>query len=250
MTKQYFEIGAKSMGYTGMPAVPRIFPVKAIETNTVGGRGFDAFVTLDTSGDAEMMKCDPSGEWCGFAARGRFVTEAEYLAQQEEQSAVCDGVNVVATSSYKTGHVYSDGKEQRAIAYTINGKAVISLPARLNGGRIPDLDECADIVSGWSVEDAMKEFNRANVAHADALDRFTAACIVTSDTELTDAQFDALSASVRREVARRVSLAKPDMAPRLDAPGPYEDSRVIMDRVSVRLDAQRAGFPFDEYGIA
>jgi hypothetical protein len=44
--------------------------------------------------------------------------------------------------------------EGRAIGYSINGKFVMSFPARLNGHRIPDLDEAADILRGVSVEES------------------------------------------------------------------------------------------------
>lgn len=94
---------------------------------------------------------------------------AEMLAAvcgvEVKDSEVCDGVNVIATASYKTGHTYSDGKAQRAIAYTINGEAVMSLPARLNNGRIPDLDECADILDGVSVRESDGWRNRAHDLH-------------------------------------------------------------------------------------
>jgi hypothetical protein len=62
--------------------------------------------------------------------------------------------DIVATASYKTGHVYSDGKAQRAIGYSIGGRFVMSLPARLNGGRIPSLEECAEILAGDSVKES------------------------------------------------------------------------------------------------
>ena len=62
--------------------------------------------------------------------------------------------DIVATASYKTGHVYTDGKAQRAIGYSIGGRFVMSLPARLNGGRIPSLEECAEILAGDSVKES------------------------------------------------------------------------------------------------
>jgi hypothetical protein len=60
-----------------------------------------------------------------------------------KESEVCDGVNVVAVVVDKNGP-----------AYTINGAVVMSMPARLNNGRVPALDECADILAGWSVEES------------------------------------------------------------------------------------------------
>lgn len=64
------------------------------------------------------------------------------------------GGDVQAVATYKTGHVYSDGKAQQAVGYSINGEFVMSLPARLNGGRIPDLWECVDILDGVSVRES------------------------------------------------------------------------------------------------
>lgn len=169
MSKKYFKVGAHHMQWSGIDqivgrprgTISRIFPVLEVQTNMAGGRGFDAFVTLDQSGDTIMQQCSPGAEWVVAAARGEFVSEAEYLAQCAEESSAVE--------------------------------------------------------------------------------------------TLKDAEHERLHASVRKEMAefaRRLSLEKTAMRPRPNAPGPYEDSRVIMDRIGARIAANAAGWPFDEYGVA
>lgn len=78
MTK-YFKLSAERMRAICGIEEARIFPVVGIENNTVGCKGFDAFVTLD-SGDG-WFKGAYVGKLEMFAARGEFVTEADYLVQ-------------------------------------------------------------------------------------------------------------------------------------------------------------------------
>ena len=67
MTQRYFEVSADWMKACGRGDQPRVFRVKALETNLVGGQGFDAFVTL------EDQRGTRSYEWVCAVARGRFV---------------------------------------------------------------------------------------------------------------------------------------------------------------------------------
>jgi hypothetical protein len=192
---------------------------------------------------------------------------------------VCDGVNVVGTVSYKTGHAYSDGKEQSAIAYTINGERVMSLPARLNGGRVPDLDECADILAGWSVEDSDGWRFRARDLHelarsivADAVQCWPgahvgAALTVTGDGTTEGVKYvmwsgkrshtlHAVATSPLRlythwrgfldncaaaDAAPRVDLSKPAAAPHVASvlELPQEPNLSVLERVAAQLRARR-----------
>jgi len=77
--QKFFKLSAERMRIICGVAESRIFRVTGIETNMIGGAGFDAFVTLD-SGDG-WYKGAYMGKLEMFAARGEFVTEAEYLAQ-------------------------------------------------------------------------------------------------------------------------------------------------------------------------
>lgn len=77
--QKYFKLSAEKMRAICGIAESRIFPVVAIENNTVGGKGFDAFVSLD-SGDG-WFKGAYVGKLEMFAARGEFVSESDYLAQ-------------------------------------------------------------------------------------------------------------------------------------------------------------------------
>lgn len=77
--QKFFKLSAERMRIICGVAESRIFRVTGIETNMIGGAGFDAFVTLD-SGDG-WYKGAYMGQLAMFAARGEFVTEAEYLAQ-------------------------------------------------------------------------------------------------------------------------------------------------------------------------
>jgi hypothetical protein len=196
-----------------------------------------------------------------------------------QQSEVCDGVNVVGTVSYKTGHAYSDGKEQSAIAYTINGERVMSLPARLNGGRVPDLDECADILAGWSVEDSDGWRFRARDLHelarsivADAVQCWPgahvgAALTVTGDGTTEGVKYvmwsgkrshtlHAVATSPLRlythwrgfldncaaaDAAPRVDLSKPAAAPHVASvlELPQEPNLSVLERVAAQLRARR-----------
>lgn len=65
---------------------------------------------------------------------------------------------------------YTDGKpanrgaqankgRRTAIGYWVNGRAVVSFPARLNNQKIPSLNEAAAIVRGDSVAEACERFN-------------------------------------------------------------------------------------------
>lgn len=77
--QKYFEISAERMRTICGIEESRIFPVTRIENNMTGGAGFDTYVFLDT-GDG-YYKNAYIGQQEMFAARGRFVTEADYLAQ-------------------------------------------------------------------------------------------------------------------------------------------------------------------------
>ena len=48
---------------------------------------------------------------------------------------------------------HNKGRPQ-AIGYYVNKQCVMSFPARLNGGHIPDIDEAADILRGVSVKES------------------------------------------------------------------------------------------------
>lgn len=155
--QKYFEVSAEHMRKTGMPAVARVYPVLNVETNLVGGRGFDAFLDLDTSGDAELQQCSPGAVWCVAAARGRFVD-----APAVEEKFEC-------ISSYWTDGKPSNGIGQNAgrrtaLGYFVNKAPVMSFPAHLNNYRAPDLDDVADILAGVSVTIAATAFNKANIA--------------------------------------------------------------------------------------
>jgi hypothetical protein len=59
-----FEISGQWMKACGKGDQPLVVPVKSIETNMIGGKGFDALLTVTM----------PDGrEWQCFAARGRFI---------------------------------------------------------------------------------------------------------------------------------------------------------------------------------
>lgn len=132
----FFEVSAHHMNHVMRGHGAQIFPVKSVEANTVGGRGFDAFAILDTSGFPAMH----SKEWTVATARGRFVP-----------NATPDGACVAS---------HGEGKH---VGYSESGPFIVSFPAQLNGGRIPELDDVPAILAGCTVAAAMTEFNRANV---------------------------------------------------------------------------------------
>jgi hypothetical protein len=68
---------------------------------------------------------------------------AVLIGVEVKESMICDDGNVIGVANYKTNP-----------AYTINGAAVMSIPKSLNGGRVPSLEECADILDGVSIKES------------------------------------------------------------------------------------------------
>lgn len=163
MSKQFFEVSAEWMSKTGNGNAAQIFPVKLVDNNTIGGRGFDAFIVLDTSGFPAMY----SKEWTVAAARGRFV-----------DSALPDGACIASywTDGKPSAGLGKNKGRRTAIAYSVNREMIVSFPPRLNAGRIPELDEVPAILAGVSVAAACTVFNKANIVrlaermNADSLD--------------------------------------------------------------------------------
>lgn len=173
--QKFFKLSAEKMRAICGIAESRIFPVVTIENNTVGGKGFDAFVTLD-SGDG-WFKGAYVGKLEMFAARGEFVTEADYLAQCDAEAS-----DVVAIASYANG---------AHVGLSINGQFVLSFPARLVDGVIPDVDEAEWILTGAEVRAACDRFNLG----------VTFAAINAACRAIHEAQ---------RYAGPKVSLAKPE----------------------------------------
>lgn len=134
--KAFFEVSAEWMNKTGNGNKAQIFPVVLVESNRVGGQGFHAFAILDTSGFPAMF----SKSWTVAVGRGRFVSHA-----------TPDGAAVAS---------YGKGKH---VGYSEDGKFVVSFPAQLNGGRVPELDDVPGILAGQSVAAACTVFNKANI---------------------------------------------------------------------------------------
>lgn len=159
----FFEVSAEWMNKTGNGNAAQIFPVVLVETNRIGGRGFDAFVILDTSGFPAMF----SKSWTVAAARGRFV-----------DSALPDGACIASywTDGKPSAGLGKNKGRRTAIAYSVNKQMIVSFPPRLNAGRIPELDEVPAILAGVSVAAACTVFNKANIVrlaermNADSLD--------------------------------------------------------------------------------
>jgi hypothetical protein len=148
MSKQYFEVSAQWMAACGHGAAAQIFPVKTVDTNAIGGRGFDAFAILDTSGFPAMY----ATEWTVAVARGRFV-----------DSALPDGAHI---GSYNKG---------RAIGYSDGTAFVLSFPASLNSNGIPAIDDMPGILAGQSVAAAARAFNESVTAAL--ADKINAECL-------------------------------------------------------------------------
>lgn len=83
MNKRYFEVSAKHMANFGIEG-PRVFEVIEVETNMTGGRGFDAFLTLDTP--VMLEDCYIGAKLVVAAARGRFV-DPEVIGPLEKHNA-------------------------------------------------------------------------------------------------------------------------------------------------------------------
>jgi DNA-directed RNA polymerase subunit RPC12/RpoP len=79
---------------------------------------------------------------------------AERAAVREAERAAAAAAVAVAS--------YNGGKH---VGVSVGGRFVLSLPPRLNGYRIPDLDEAADILRGESVEESDGWRNRAHDLH-------------------------------------------------------------------------------------
>lgn len=164
--QKYFEVSAEHMRKTGMPAVARVYPVLNVETNMIGGRGFDAFIDLDTSGDAELQQVSPGATWCVAAARGRFVD-----APAVEEKFEC--IASYWTDGEPSRGIGKNAGRRTALGYFVNKAPVMSFPAHLNNYRAPDLDDVADILAGVSIERAAHDA----ALLADTVERMNADCL-------------------------------------------------------------------------
>ena len=64
-----FEVSAAWMKACGYAAEPVVFPVEKIETNMIGCKGMDAFVTVNRPSGGPWI----AGPWVVAVGRGKFV---------------------------------------------------------------------------------------------------------------------------------------------------------------------------------
>lgn len=84
--QKYFKVSAQWMKACGMGNEATVFPVKTVDTNMVGGKGFDAFVILDCTNSPHVLISGMN--WTVAAARGEFVDAP--AAQPESLTVLMD----------------------------------------------------------------------------------------------------------------------------------------------------------------
>lgn len=141
MSKRYFEVSAKHMKNFGIEG-PRVFEVIEVETNMIGGKGFDAFLTLDTP--AMLEDCFIGKNLVVAVARGRFVdapvTEDGVLVEvgfgNAEPHHVGDGAYTVEVAIGGGNFAYHKGpgkfpyftlQQARAVASAVNKVGAINI---------------------------------------------------------------------------------------------------------------------------
>lgn len=125
--KKYFEVSAQWMKTCGFGDVAAVFPVKLVETNMIGGNGFDAFLELETNGDSRFA----GANWTVAAARGRFVDAPLEQATQVNLTKASDDREVfgkvVPVSSEPAAVIMA-----RAVEFVQRKRAALALRDLLN----------------------------------------------------------------------------------------------------------------------